>query len=121
MTKREFLQTIIETNLSEEMVKFAEKEIVALDKKNEKAKSRETKAQRENKFLMAYIHELLNEEPKTINEITEELQEKTEREYTNQKISALMKKVMAEDNNVEKVEIKVEKKNRVAYKRTSEN
>ncbi len=121
MTKREFLQTIIESNLSEEMVKFAEKEIVALDKKNEKAKSRETKAQKENNILMVYIKELLNEEPKTISKITEELQEKTECEYTNQKISALMKKIMVEDSDVEKVEVRVEKKNRVAYKRTSKN
>ncbi len=119
MTKREFLMAIVESEMAQEMKDFARKEIELLDKKNEKAKNRLTKAQRENMQLQNIMLSILTEhkgEPLTINNVIMELEERNCIDITNQKISSLMKKIMQDNENIEKVEVKVEKKNRVAYK-----
>ena len=99
MTKKEMYAMVIatingvEVENKEEMINFLNHEVDLLNKKS--TKSGETKTQKENKVLMEQLKEALGEmtEPVTISE----LQEKSTHEVatlSNQKLSALLKKLV---------------------------
>lgn len=103
MTKKEMFAMVIgvvenaEVENREEMVAFLNHEIELLNKKS--GKSGETKTQKENRELMNQLVEALEEmtEPVTISEF----QSKSSHEVatlSNQKLSALLKKLTEEEN-----------------------
>lgn len=112
MTKREFLETIVNNPLNDEIEAFALKELHLLDRRRERENNRVTKNQLENIQLGERILEMLTDEPITIQEITVRLGQPN---LTNQKISAIMKQ-LTEMNPIEKVKIKVDKKDKIAYR-----
>ena len=84
MTKREFLNAVIELDgCTDEMREVAEKMVAQLDKKS----SKPTKAQIENEGIKAEIAEVLSDEPKTARQIADEVG------YTVNKVAALLKQI----------------------------
>lgn len=116
MTKKEFFETIVNNPLNDEIKNFALKELQLLERRRERESNRITKNQLENIQLGEKIIEMLTDKPITIQEITARLGQPN---LTNQKISAIMKQ-LTETNPIEKVKIKIDKKEKVAY-RFSEN
>lgn len=116
MTKKEFFETIANNPLNDEIKNFALKELQLLKRRRERESNRVTKNQLENIQLGEKIIEMLTDKPITIQEITARLGQPN---LTNQKISAIMKQ-LTETNPIEKVKIKIDKKEKVAY-RFSEN
>lgn len=116
MTKKEFFETIANNPLNDEIKNFALKELQLLERRRERESNRVTKNQLENIQLGEKIIEMLTDKPITIQEITARLGQPN---LTNQKISAIMKQ-LTETNPIEKVKIKIDKKEKVAY-RFSEN
>lgn len=112
MTKKEFFETIANNPLNEEIKNFALKELELLEKRRERESNRITKNQLENIQLGRGILEMLTDEPITIQEIAVRLGQPN---LTNQKISAIMKQ-LTEKNPIEKVKIKVDKKDKIAYR-----
>lgn len=106
-TMREFLNAVINANVSDEITTFANKEIEKLDKKNDKKKSTMTKDQKVNAEIKTKILEFMTEETTyTSPEISKSMQEIfTEMEISTNKISALMRQLVAENkvNQIEKV------------------
>lgn len=99
ITKREWLEEIkvvvlgadIEEATKDGMMDFINHEIELLEKKHSTG---QTKTQKENEVIMERILELLAEinEPVTITEFQEQKEEL--RQYSNQKLSALLKKLV---------------------------
>ena len=85
MTKREFLQAVINTVANDELRDFAEKEIQKMDDRNAKRAATPTKRAKENEPIKAQIVEFLKnkENPQIAKNIAEELG------LTTQKTSAL--------------------------------
>lgn len=111
MTKKEMFAMVIEVvngvevENKEEMLNFLNHEVELLNKKS--GKSGETKTQKENKVLMEQLAEALGEmtEPVTISEF----QTKSTHEVatlSNQKLSALLKKMVENGEVVKTVEKK---------------
>lgn len=77
MTKREFFVfandvfATVDTEGKDEAIAFIEKEIAALDAKNEKAKERAAAKRAEGDAMKAAIGNVLGDEPMTVNEILE--------------------------------------------------
>ena len=59
MTQREFFTKVIEANVNEELTSKAQELIEALDKRNSKKASTQTKTQKENEVLKASMVETL--------------------------------------------------------------
>ena len=59
MTTRDFFTTIINSNLSDEIKDFAQKGLIALDKRNAKRRDTQTKAQKENEGVKTAILDFL--------------------------------------------------------------
>lgn len=112
MTKKEFFETIANNPLNDEIKNFALKELQLLERRRERESNRVTKNQLENIQLGEKIIEMLTDKPITIQEITVRLGQPN---LTNQKISAIMKQ-LTETNPIEKVKIKIDKKEKVAYR-----
>lgn len=112
MTKKEFFETIANNPLNDEIKNFALKELQLLERRRERESNRVTKNQLENIQLGEKIIEMLTDKPITIQEITARLGQPN---LTNQKISAIMKQ-LTETNPIEKVKIKIDKKEKVAYR-----
>ena len=108
MTKREYLVNLLdvvkETEHEIEFKDFLEHEIELLD--NKKKNSKPTKTQAENEKLMLQIIEAMATftEPLTITEMQKK--HNTFSELSNQKISSLMKKLIAENKVVRTVDKK---------------
>lgn len=118
MTQKEFLQAIAYgKSIDEEMKCFAEKWLHAMEEKRKKAAERVTKKQQENTKIGEQILGMMGEEPITISEILVRLKNYT---LTTQKISAIMKQLI-ETNPIEKVRVKVDGKEKVAYKLIGNN
>lgn len=118
MTQKEFLQAIVYGKpIDEEMKCFAEKWLHTMEEKRKKAAERVTKKQQENAKLGEQILGMLNEEPMTISDILVRLNNS---DLTNQKISAIMRQLI-ETNPIEKVKVKVDGKEKVAYKLAENN
>lgn len=95
ITKKEMFAMIMEVEgvkANEDMVNFIKHEIELLEKKS--SKSGQTKTQKENEGILVAITEALAEvsAPVTITEL--QAQVPAMAEYSNQKLSALMKKLV---------------------------
>ena len=66
MTKREFFEAIIASEVSEELKKFAQKEIEALNKKNAARSTKPTVKQKENEAIKEQILETFKEQKRVI-------------------------------------------------------
>ncbi len=118
MTQKELLQAIVcGTPIDEEMKCFAKKWLHTMEEKQKKAAERVTKRRQENTKIGEQILGMLNEEPMTISDILVRLNNS---DLTNQKISAIMRKLI-ETNPIEKVKVKVDGKEKVAYKLAENN
>ena len=106
-TKREYYE-LIKSKLADntEIVAFCDHEIELLDnrKKTTDGEKKLTPKQKENRVLVATIHD--NMEVNTIYSISD-MQRKIEvcKELTNQKISSLIRQAMS-DGTIERVEVK---------------
>lgn len=104
MTKREYFTILantikgIEMENKEEILAFIEHEIELLNKKH--SKSGNSKTQKENIAIMETIVSALETvgRPVTITELQKEVESMSE--YSNQKLSALLKKLVAEERVV---------------------
>jgi len=101
LTKREHFEAIkAKYPLTEDEVKFIDRELELLAKKNASGANRKpTATQKENEVIKTNILEVLADgKQRTVTEIVKVL----EGDYTNQKISALVRQLIA-DGKVEKV------------------
>lgn len=104
MTKRDFLNAVMNGEINDEIKAFAEEEIEKLDTANAKRREKTSKKREENKPLLDQIYnEILGEEPKTASEVAEVIQTSV------QKASSLLR-TLVEDGKAEAQEIKVPKK-----------
>ena len=104
MTKREFLNTVITANLSDEMDEFAQAQLAKLDAINEKRRNTISKKAQENLPLIKKIEsEILTDEPMTATIVGEALGVST------QKASALLRKAV-EEGKASKTDVKVKGK-----------
>lgn len=119
MNRREFYAfandvfASIETEGKDEALAFIEKEIAALDAKNEKAKLRAAAKRAEGDALRASIEAVLSNEPMTVNEIMAAV----EAEYpdiTPAKVVARVRQSI-ENGVVSKETVKLEGRKLVAY------
>lgn len=123
MTKKEFLEKVIEMTSDTEILEFARKELENIELKNEKAREKRKEKSKERDELSGFIYNNLTaNEPKTCADIIEILANSFNLELSTPKVSSLMKKCMDEHEDVMKVIVKIDGKNRVAYAlKTSEN
>ena len=91
MTEREFMNKVIESKISEELVEYAKAAINKLDARNEKKKNTPTKAQIANEKLKEQIVDLLKEGAKTAAQVGASL------EVSTQKASALLVQLVIEE------------------------
>ena len=103
MTTREFLNTVIEANLSEEMTNQAKAMVAALDKRNAKRAATPSKTAVANEPIKADIVATLNSEPKTAAEVGATLN------LTTMKASALLQQ-LAKSGKVAVHDVKVKGK-----------
>ena len=106
MTKREnfaALRALAVTANDENLIAFIDHEVELLNKKNSYKSSKPTKAQVENEGLISVIATVLTAEPMTISDIQEANEQLGE--LSNQKISALLSK-MIEAGTVVKTVVK---------------
>lgn len=66
MTYREFYNTVISANISEDSVNFAKEALAKLDSRNEKRKTTPTKSQIENASIKAVIFDTVKGSPKMV-------------------------------------------------------
>lgn len=117
MTKREAYEVIgsvfsgIEHESKDEVLALCEKEIAALDHKNEMAKKRAAEKRAQGDALRATIESLLSDEPKTVNDIVAELGDET---VTPAKVIARMTQLVKAEKAA-KENIKVDGRKLVAY------
>lgn len=72
-TKRDFLNAIVNGNVTEKEVEYAKAAIAKLDAVNEKRRNTPTKAQKENEALVEkLVNEILTDVPKTAVDIANE-------------------------------------------------
>ena len=96
MTKKDYFKALLaieEVKANENYVAFINHEIELLEKKNGNRKP--TKTQEENENIKEFILEVAVQ-PMTITEIMKAIQPNVEIELTNQKISALANKLVAD-------------------------
>lgn len=74
MTKREFMQMVIDGVTSEEMVAFATAEIVKMDARNAKRAEKAKEVKPEDVALDARIHEILTSDYQTATEIANQIE-----------------------------------------------
>ena len=107
MTKREFLNAVIEANVNEELSAFAVEEIAKLDKRNQAKSSKPSKVAIANEPIKKAIVDVLTEKGGlTASDIGVAL------EITTQKASALCRQ-LTEGGVLVATEVKVPKKGKV--------
>lgn len=104
------LDTVDEADKAE-IMEFCEKEIKALDRKNEKARERAGKKKEEGDALKERIFEILGEEPKTVADIMAEL---GDADITPSKVVARVS-AMVRAGKVAKATCKIDGRKLVAY------
>lgn len=87
MTRREFLEKVINESANEEIKNFAKDEIAKMDARNAKRASTPSKRAVENEPIKAEIVKILTDEPKTASEIAESIG------VSVQKASALLRQI----------------------------
>lgn len=103
MTYREFLNTVISTNISEEVTDFAKASIEKLDARNAKRATTLTKEQKANLLVMEQILTVLGAKKLVASEIAENVGIST------QKASALCRQLV-QAGKVKVEEVKIPKK-----------
>ena len=104
MTKREFLNAIVNGEINEDIKTFAEEELEKLDAANAKRREQSSKKRAENQPLLDKIYdEILGDEPKTASEVAEVI------ETSVQKASSLLR-TLVDEGKAESTEIKVPKR-----------
>ena len=103
MTKREMFEAIVTGNITDEVIKMAEREIVKMDEKNEKRRNSPSKTALANEPIKAKIREILTTTPQSASEIAEKV------EISTQKASALLRQI----DGLTVTEIKVKGKGKV--------
>ena len=104
MTKREFLNAVVNGEINEEVKTFAEEELEKLDAANAKRREQSSKKREENQPLLDRIYnEILGDETKTASEVAEVI------ETSVQKATSLLK-TLVDEGKAESTEIKVPKK-----------
>lgn len=104
MTKREFLNAIVNGEINEDIKTFAEEELEKLDAANAKRREQSSKKREENQPLLDRIYnEILGDEPKTASEVAEII------ETSVQKASSLLR-TLVDEGKAESTEIKVPKR-----------
>lgn len=119
MTKREFFVfandvfATVDTEGKDEAIAFINKEIAALDAKNEKAKERAAAKRAEGDAMKAAIAGVLGDEPMTVNDILEAISA----EYPDVTPAKVVNRVngLVKDEAASKETIKVEGRKLVAY------
>jgi len=107
MTKREFLNAVVDANLSEEMSAFAKKEIASLDKRNATPSKAEKEKRAENEKLKVAIAAVLADGTvRVASEIASTVG------MTTSKASALLRQ-MSEAGAVAVSEVKIKGKGKV--------
>lgn len=108
MLKREFYEAVIEGNITEEVISFAEKQLEQLSKPK-----RPTKAQLENEILLPQVLDLLasrdEKNPLIAMDVVEALDLKT-----TQKATSLLGKLV-KDGLAGKMKVKIEEKEKTGY------
>jgi len=108
MTTREFYQSVISGNVDEEVVLKASELLVALDNRNEKRKSADSKAKRESADRREVVFSALSASPTFADTIAE-----TCGLSVGQVRSALS--ALVRDGKADKVAVKVDKSKKMAY------
>lgn len=123
MTRKEFLEKVIEMNSDAEILEFAGRALTTLELSNERAREKRKEKAKERDELSEFIYtNLTTKDPKTCEDIVEILTNNFNLEFSTPKVSSLMKKCMEKHEDVMKVIVKIDGKNRVAYAlKTSEN
>ena len=104
MTKREFLNAIVNGEINEDIKTFAEEELEKLDAANAKRREQSSKKREENQPLLDRIYnEILGDEPKTASEVAEII------ETSVQKASSLLR-TLEDEGKATSTEIKVPKR-----------
>lgn len=103
MTRREFLEMVIEGKVTDEMKDFANSEITKMNDRNAKRKASPSKKAIANEAIKAKIVEVLTDEPKTAREIADEVVIST------QKASALLRQI----DGLTVTEVKIKGKGKV--------
>ena len=116
MTTREFYTAVVEANINEELSTKAQELIAALDAKNEKRKTTETKEQKEAAARRELVRNFFLSHPDTPftrDSIAEELS------ISAGQVSAAAK-ILVADGIITKAEAKVGKAKKVVYIHTAE-
>lgn len=103
MTRREFLEMVIEGKVTDEMKDFAHSEITKMNDRNAKRKASPSKTAIANEPIKAEIVKVLTNEPKTAREIADEVVIST------QKASALLRQI----DGLTVTEVKIKGKGKV--------
>lgn len=103
MTRREFLEMVIEGKVTDEMKEFAHSEITKMNDRNAKRKASPSKTAIANEPIKAEIVKVLTNEPKTASEIAKEV------EISTQKASALLRQI----DGLTVTEVKIKGKGKV--------
>ena len=104
MTNREFYNTIITSNINDEITAYAEAALAKMDATNEKRRNTPSKAQKENAPLVeSILNGVLTAEPKTASDVAAELG------ISVHKASAVLRSIVADGKAVQG-ETKVAKK-----------
>ena len=107
MTKREFLNAVIELNANEELSTFAADEIAKLDKRNQAKSSKPSKVAVANEPIKANIVDFIRDKENVLaSDVAVGL------EISTQKASALCRQLV-ENGVLTSVEVKVPKKGKV--------
>lgn len=106
MTNREFLNAVINANLSEDVTARAQELLAQMDKRNAKRASTPSKSAVANAPLKQAIVELIGEKPMTAPEVGQAL------EVSTQKASALLRQ-LCEVGTLTSEEVKVPKKGKI--------
>ena len=117
MTKREVFEVVcdvfngIDHEFKADVLAEMEKEIAALDRRNETAKRRAAEKRAEGDALRGTLEGLLTDEPKTVNDILGELGDET---VTPAKVVSRMAQLVKAEK-AEKVTVKEDGRKLVAY------
>ena len=103
MTRRKFLEMVIEGKVTDEMKDFAHSEITKMNDRNAKRKASPSKTAIANEPIKAEIVKVLTNEPKTASEIAKEV------EISTQKASALLRQI----DGLTVTEVKIKGKGKV--------
>lgn len=111
MTRREFLEMVIEGKVTDEMKDFAHSEITKMNDRNAKRKASPSKTAIANEPIKAEIVKVLTNEPKTASEIAKEVEISTQKEVkiSTQKASALLRQI----DGLTVTEVKIKGKGKV--------